>query len=137
MVKKYLSIVFVAGLLIAGCGKSIPVISSPTDGQKIALDQAPCFQVALADNDYQNTTIEVRGTEQFGSELTCTPGNYAPANCCRTVQQNQQFNSFNQTCVEGRPCVLVFIARRGDAVDVKTANVIRTSQVAPGQTPPR
>lgn len=127
---------FLVGLLVAGCGKSVPVISSPADGQKIALDAAPCFQVALADNDYQNTTIEVRGAEQFGGELTCTPGNYAPANCCRTVQANQQFNNFNQSCVEGRACVLVLIARRGDAVDVKTVNVVRYTQATP-TTPPR
>lgn len=127
--------------LVAGCGKSVPVISSPTDGQQIVLDSnrpGTCFQVTLADVDYQNTTIEVRGAEQLGGELNCQPGNYSPAQCCQVGQQFGGGGGFSQSCVQGRPCPLVLIARRGDMLDVKTVNVIRqTGGTQPPPQPPR
>lgn len=115
-------------LLLAGCGKLVPLIGSPADGSKIALDQTPYFQVALADtNAYQDTTIEVRGVEQFGQDLSCTPGNMQPA-LCQSRMQNGFGGGFSQNCTVALPCTLTLIARRGDLMDVKTISVSRTSQ---------
>lgn len=122
------------GLLVMSCGKSVPVINSPADGQKIFLDQTPNFQVSLADNDYQDTTIEVRGAEQLPGELTCTPGNYGPAQCFRSVT-NQFGGGFGQNCTNQMPCQLVLIARRGDLIDVKTVLVARSQNGGFGGTP--
>lgn len=137
MVAKSLSLLVVVGLLVAGCGKKVPLIGSPADGQRIALDTTPYFQVALADvNDYQDTTIEVRGAEQFGQDLACTPGNMQAAICSSRVQQGFG-GGFNQTCTQAVPCLLVLIARRGEQIDVKTILVSRTSQQVGGVQPPK
>ena len=135
MVAKSLSLLLVVGLLVSGCGKKIPVIGSPADGQKIALDQTPYFQVALADvNEYQGTTIEVRGADQFAGDLACTPGNQQPA-ICSSRGQNGFGGGFNQKCTATEPCMLVLIARNGEQIDVKTISVSRTSAV-PSAPPP-
>jgi hypothetical protein len=134
VVLKSASILVLAGLLLAGCGKSIPLISSPTDGQKIVLDQTPQFAVVMADNEYANTTIEIRLAEQLRTDLTCIPGNQSQAYCTRVQQQGYFGNT--QTCIEGSACLITIIARRGDQTDVKTVNVIRTAG-APGAPPPR
>jgi len=123
----------VVAVVLVGCGKGVPVINSPADGQKIFLDQTPQFQVSLADNDYQDTTIEVRGAEQLPGELTCTPGNYGPAQCFRSV--TTQFGSFSQSCTAQAPCQLVLIARRGDKIDVKTVLVARSQNGGFGGAP--
>jgi len=125
----------VVALFLTGCGKGVPVIGSPADGQKIALDVTPYFQVALADvAAYENTTIEVRGAEAFGGDLTCTPGNQQPA-ICQSRLQNGFGGGFSQSCTMTSPCILVLIARRGDQLDVKTVSVTRTSQAIGGAPP--
>jgi hypothetical protein len=124
---------------MAGCGKGVPVIGYPADGEKIYLDRTPYFQVTLADvNAYQDTTIEVRGAEQFGGDLTCQPGNQQAALCSSRLM-NSFGGGFNQTCVADRPCTLVIIARRADQVDVRTVSVIRYSgqTTTPQQQQPR
>lgn len=123
-------VVFVVVLTTVGCGNgSVPTIAYPAHGQKIVLSTLTqgCFDVTLSDNDYQSTTIEVSGVvEQLGTELTCRPGNYAPASCCRSFSSTAGFPSGGfGNCTEQRPCPLTLIARRGDLVDVKVIKIVR------------
>lgn len=111
-------------MVLAGCGAGEPPpIAFPADGQQINLAQTPQFNVTLADNDYRNVSIEVRGTEAFEGELVCSNGVNSPATCSYF---RQQFGGgFNQNCVEQRPCILVIIAREGNATAVRTVSVVR------------
>lgn len=64
--------------------------------------------------------------EQLGTELTCRPGNYAPASCCRTFSQmGVPGAGFGTNCSEQFPCPVTLIARRGDFVDVKIIKIVR------------
>lgn len=120
--------------VVAGCGNGTPPpIAFPADGQLIDLNQRNFFDVTLADNDYQDVSIEIRGAEVFEGKLVCTNGVNSPARCY--YQQNQAFGGFNQACIESRPCTLVIIARRGNAVDVRTAKVYLGTNTSFQQTP--
>jgi hypothetical protein len=122
VVVKYLSFLVVVALVAVGCGKAVPVIGYPADGQKICLDLTPGFSAALADaNAYVDTTIEVRVSALLQGILQCQPGNQQAANCYG-VSNGQ---GFSQYCTAQAPCDITIIARRGEQVDVKTATIVR------------
>lgn len=122
-------------LMSCGVFRDQPTISYPPDGSRFALDQTQCFDVTLDQTDYNDTTIEIRGEELLEGDMTCRDGYNSPATCCASFNAySTNRYGFNQNCVDGRPCTLVLIARRGDKTDIKTVTVVRYGTATTGTT---
>ena len=124
--------------VVIGCGKKEPQFSTPQDGASYTLPGFGAFTVTLADNDYNDTTIEFRGLESLSGRISCQNATNGPATC---TDLSYSYNTTTQNnfsrCTQASPCynLVAITARRGDVmrtifiriVDVGYANQGRSA----------
>ncbi len=105
-------------LTLSGCGASWPEIAGLADNQEIQIPTAApgsvLFQATMADGDYRDTVIEIRGAEALMGRVQCQQGQNSPAQCTDTTAYPQQ--GVSRSCSTQQPCInsLIIISRRGD-----------------------
>lgn len=109
---------FLAVTLLAGCGGGVPVIESPAQGAQYSIQQTQVIQVTLANQQYQDTTIQFLGTESVPEFVwQNAAGSYAQA------FRNNGGGGFGN-CTVQRPCTIFIIATRGDQKDFRTITIV-------------
>ena len=104
--------------LLMGCGRGVPVIESPAQGAQYSIAQTQVIQVTLANQEYQDTSIQFLGTESVPEFIwQSTAGGPAQA------FKNAQGAGFG-TCTAQRPCTIFIIVTRGDQKDFRTISLI-------------
>ncbi len=110
-------------LLLSGCGKKeVPQFNSPADGTTYQLqgNQMQVFNVTLADNDYKDTTIQIKGSLPSSNQVQCSGGNGTYMVCYIQSGNSMQQASGMLSNLTGQRYTVVFQAVRGDS----TADVI-------------
>lgn len=106
--------------VLAGCGRQTVEIVTPGEGQVFPLDGANPFTeilVQLANNEYQGTTIEFKGTDILKDQVRCTNSANSAARCDNLLrlQQGGYYgnNSMNCTAQTGLCSITIVVTRDG------------------------